>query len=116
MCSCGWWYLLACVWLVVSAGVWLVVLAGKFRLVLLPDVHVQILCERFVCTVALKRALPMKAVWLTASSVVVEALQHDACRSKVRKRVVADWRCNRRLLWEPYRKVLLDLRETSSLV
>jgi hypothetical protein len=80
-------------------------ICGLFRLVLLPDVHEQTLCERSACTVALKRARPVKAVWLTASSMVVEALQHDACRSKVRKRVVADWRCNRRLLWEPCRKV-----------
>ena len=48
--------------LVVSAGMWLVVFAGKFRLVLLPDVHEQTLCERSACTVALKRALPMKAI------------------------------------------------------
>jgi len=49
----GWWYLLV---------VWLVLFAGKLRLVLLPDAHEQTLCERSACTVALKRALPMKAI------------------------------------------------------
>ena len=37
-------------------------ICGLFRLVLLPDVHEQTLCERSACTVAIKRALPVKAI------------------------------------------------------
>ena len=43
-------------WNVADGNCWIV------RLVLLPDVHEQTLCERSACTVALKRALPMKAI------------------------------------------------------